>query len=69
MTDRARRLGRYLENNLGWEIQDNRAECGCGVVSYGAKFCRECGKKLPKPPKKKETYESLELAISYALNE
>lgn len=73
MSARARRLAKYLEEKLGWEVYDNRRQCEvCGQLTFDRAvplWCKWCGSKLPGAVYKKETYVELEEALRYALNE
>jgi uncharacterized Zn finger protein (UPF0148 family) len=47
-TKRAKRLAKYLTNELGWDVYDESRECTkCGHVPFRAvgKYCPECGAK------------------------
>jgi hypothetical protein len=66
MTERAKKLGKYLEEELGWTIYENRHECSKGHINYGGKFCSECGTKL-KIIKDTFADDQLEWAIKHIL--
>jgi len=74
MTERAKRLAYFLEENYGWFISENRARCPeCGETVYDDyNFCRCCGRKVNKKwfaKERKEAYRQIENAIEYALEE
>lgn len=67
-TKRAKKLAKYLEKELGWQVFDDRKQClVCNTASSG-KFCYECGFKLKHPRNMNTTYEELEEALVYAVD-
>lgn len=69
MTERAKRLAKYLEG-IGWTIDDDSRECKqCNSTIYGGsyKFCPHCGTKTAQ--KKKTAIAELEEGLKYALKE
>lgn len=73
MTERAKRLADYLENELDWIVYDRRMGCGeCGETTLGmnAKFCSSCGNPLEhREDVKERALEELEGALKYTLEE
>lgn len=71
MTKRAKRLAKYLENDLGWEVFSKRTDCPkCGNTVCGDPFCPQCGTKQGKPTHgRNETIDEIEKAIAYAIGD
>ena len=73
MTKRAEKLGKYLEEKLGWTVYDTTYECkDCGYELFAVvrNYCPECGgSNIKRNSSKKEVNEQLEEAIKYALGE
>lgn len=69
MSERAVRLGEYLENEFGWNVFETSDKCPkCKHNNFDNKYCGECGTKLPqKKDRKNEAVVELEEAIKYAL--
>jgi ribosomal protein L32 len=65
MSARAKRLAKYLEEELGWTVYSDTTECPkCHRLVYGTKFCPDCGTKQGRPTKaRKEVEQELEEAI------
>jgi hypothetical protein len=73
-TKRAKRLERYLSEELGWDTKSGRYECaseGCLHTSFSFQnFCPDCGYKMPTKRKGSGmVFDELEQAIAYALEE
>jgi hypothetical protein len=70
MTTRAKRMIKYLENELGWTVYSISLTCkNEHQQGFGAKnYCTECGEKLTKKHDT-ESVKEVEAAIKYALNE
>lgn len=69
-TLRAKRLGKYLEETLGWSVfGEDATNCKCGAVVYGDRFCGRCGKKQDPKPNNARVLAEIEAAIKFALME
>ena len=70
MSERAKRLGKFLERR-DWTVFEANEECWkCGKrTSFAdkAKFCMHCGSVLKHDQHEKEVLKDLEAAIKYAL--
>lgn len=72
MTQRSKRLEKFLSDALGWETHSERWKCTSCLHStgYNAAFCECCGKKMKLDNSDRKTVEAdLEEAIKYALGE
>ena len=69
MSERAMRLAKYLEEELGWTVYDEVKKCTCGNTEYfrEKRYCSKCGKNLPLARPRKDTIEQLERAIEFAI--
>lgn len=68
LTDRAKRLGEYLER-AGWSVFDTdpvSIKCECGTET-DTKYCPDCGRKMGGT--EKNVLEVMEAAIKYAMKE
>ena len=73
ITERSKRLEKYLSDELGWATEFNRWRCSnkakCHHIVYvECNFCSYCGSKMKKE-KDNDTLHQLEEAISFALGE
>ncbi len=72
-TKRAKRLGKYLETALGWEVFESLFVCSnsdCPYTSSTEGFCKRCGSELyVYKSVKLAVLHDLEYAIQYALKE
>lgn len=69
MTNRAKRMIKYLEENLGWTVMQYKTECPKGHIRNGyGNYCIECGSKM-KDIKDTDSVKQVEEAIKYALKE
>uniref|UniRef100_A0A6M3JP81 Uncharacterized protein n=1 Tax=viral metagenome TaxID=1070528 RepID=A0A6M3JP81_9ZZZZ len=72
MSKRAERLGRFLEDDLGWYVFEVSYRCKkCGHrSSFSDNYCAHCGGKMVADREEpKEIVDQLEEAIAYALGE
>lgn len=70
MSTRAKRMIKYLEEELGWSVKQNKSQCSKDEFHFGqsGKFCSECGAKT-KQVKDTEVVNEVEAAFKYALKE
>ncbi len=73
MTIRAKRLAKYLEDELGWEVFTKSNICKACSITYhrsDAKYCFSSGGKLTSNVEdNKGTLQDIETAIKYCLGE
>lgn len=72
MSERAKRLGDYLTEKLGWTIWNEKKKCmNCGYVTYkDDRYCGGCGKKYVKHSNHEDKIilDGIEKAISWSLS-
>ncbi len=69
MTQRAKRLGQFLER-CGWTVFEKQLLCkSCGHKDYDCSFCKMCGHKMTKNINQLNALDQLEAGIAYALKE
>lgn len=70
MTNRAKRMIEYLQDQLGYTVYVNKVECSVNKYHWArdSKFCPECGAKT-KTIKDTQSVKDIESAIKYALKE
>jgi hypothetical protein len=71
VTKRARKLEKFLSEELGWETGVGRSICESNPkhVSYsGDPFCSKCGSKTRKENARQEVLQELEAALNFAVD-
>lgn len=70
MSTRSKRMIKYLEETLGWNVTTRRSICTKNEFHFGqsGKFCSECGAKT-KTINDVESVKQIEEAIKYSLKE